>query len=92
MIKKINELSIKYKVEIPENVKERIYEIDEKINKLNNEYKRKKSISIDYIIKKGLHSFDIENQIEMEYSKETLKFYEKWWNSIGTKFCGFILY
>ena len=53
------------------------------MEKLNKQFRRKRMISIFYLIKKILEEMGNEKykQVYIKISKETLSNYEKWWNS-----------
>ena len=68
----------------------KLYEIlyninDEKvIDKMRKEFKRKRLINIEFIIKKILEILQPReaNKIEIKNSPKTLELYNKWWNRI----------
>ena len=68
--------------------------IDNKLNKINDRYKRKRLINITYLIKRILSEYDKSeaDKILLKLSDKTLKFYDDWYktsfNSINIiQFC-----
>ena len=62
----------------------RLLEIDQDtITKLNNQFCRKRMISIYYLVKKCLEEMGCEKykQVRIKISKQILENYEKWWES-----------
>ena len=57
--------------------------IDKALNKINDQYKRKRLINITYIIKRILSEYDkIEaDKIQLKLSDKTLKFYDDWYKT-----------
>ena len=67
------------------------YELEDKLLRINNsimeilnkKYFRKRMININYLIKKILEEMGCEKYkfIVLKISPNTIKFYDKWWNS-----------
>ena len=54
--------------------------IDNKLNKINDTYQRKRMINISYLIKRILGEYDKSeaDKIQLKLSDKTLKFYDDW--------------
>ena len=57
--------------------------IDNKLNKINDTYKRKRLINITYLIKRILSEYDKSeaDKIQLKLSDKTLKFYDDWYKT-----------
>ena len=57
--------------------------IDNKLNKINDTYKRKRLINISYLIKIILGEYDKNeaDKIQLKLSDKTLKFYDNWYKT-----------
>ena len=57
--------------------------IDMKLNKINDQYKRKRLINISYLIKRILGEYDKNeaDKIQLKLSDKTLKFYDNWYKT-----------
>ena len=57
--------------------------IDNKLNKINDTYKRKRLINITYLIKRILGEYDKNeaDKIQLKLSDKTLKFYDNWYKT-----------
>ena len=57
--------------------------IDMKLNKINDQYKRKRLINITYLIKRILGEYDKNEavKIQLKLSDKTLKFYDNWYKT-----------
>ena len=57
--------------------------IDNKLNKINDTYKRKRLINITYLIKRILGEYDKSeaDKIQLKLSDKTLKFYDNWYKT-----------
>ena len=57
--------------------------IENKLNKINDTYKRKRLINITYLIKRILGEYDKSeaDKIQLKLSDKTLKFYDDWYNT-----------
>ena len=57
--------------------------IDNKLNKINDTYQRKRLINITYLIKKILSEYDKSeaDKIQLKLSDKTLKFYDDWYKT-----------
>lgn len=67
----------------------KLMEIEEKtINEINEQFNRKRMISVFYLIKKLLEEMGCEKykQIGLKLSKETFANYEKWWEYYKNEF------
>ena len=62
---------------------DRLMSINLFITKCNQEYSRKRMISINYVIKKILAEMDIEKSksIKLKISPKTLETYDRWWET-----------
>ena len=60
--------------------------IDNKLNKINDSYQRKRLINITYLIKRILSEYDKSetDKIQLKLSKKTLKFYDEWYKTYQT--------
>ena len=84
--KKVNQIS--KRINLNDEQKCELYnnllKIDNNVMKiLNNQYFRKRMISIEYLIKKLLEEMGCEKYklINLNISTQTLEIYEKWWSS-----------
>ena len=81
---RLDEITKKYDLDIkPEvylNLKEDLRNLDRKINKINQEHKRKRIINISYIIKKILKKYDKQEakKIKLNIGKDTKHEYDVW--------------
>ena len=57
--------------------------IDNKLNKINDTYQRKRLINITYLIKRILSEYDKTeaDKIQLKLSDKTLKFYDEWYKT-----------
>ena len=57
--------------------------IHNKLNKINDTYKRKRLINITYLIKRVLGEYDKSeaDKIQLKLSDKTLKFYDDWYKT-----------
>ena len=57
--------------------------IDKALNKINDQYKRKRLINISYLIKRILSVYDKTeaDKIQLKLSDKTLKFYDNWFKT-----------
>ena len=57
--------------------------IDNKLQKINETYKRKRLINITYLIKRILSEYDKNeaDKIQLKLSDKTLKFYDNWYKT-----------
>ena len=57
--------------------------IDNKLNKINDTYQRKRLINITYLIKRILSEYDKReaDKIQLKLSDKTLKFYDDWYKT-----------
>ena len=57
--------------------------IDNALNKINDQYKRKRLINITYLIKRILSEYDKSeaDKIQLKLSDKTLKFYDDWYKT-----------
>ena len=57
--------------------------IDNKLNKINDTYQRKRLINITYLIKRILGEYDKNeaDKIQLKLSDKTLKFYDNWYKT-----------
>ena len=57
--------------------------IDNTLNKINDQYKRKRLINISYLIKRILGEYDKNeaDKIQLKLSDKTLKFYDNWYKT-----------
>ena len=57
--------------------------IDNKLNKINDTYQRKRLINITYLIKRILSEYDKSEagKIQLKLSDKTLKFYHDWYKA-----------
>ena len=84
--KKVNQVS--RRLELSDDTKcdlmDKLMKIDKNaIEKLNNQFKRKRIINIFYLIKKIMEEMGNEKYtfVYLNISEQTLVFYEKWWDS-----------
>ena len=84
---KLEEISKKYNLDIrPEvhlKLRSDLEKIDMKLNKINDQYKRKRLINITYLIKRILGEYDKNeaDKIQLKLSDKTLKFYDNWYKT-----------
>ena len=84
---RIEEISKKYNLVIkPEDyykLRLDLEKIDNKLNKINDTYKRKRLINITYLIKRVLGEYDKNeaDKIQLKLSDKTLKFYDNWYKT-----------
>ena len=84
---KLEEISKKYNLDIrPEfhyKLRLDLEKIDNKLNKINDTYKRKRLINITYLIKRILSEYDKTeaDKIQLKLSDKTLKFYDNWYKT-----------
>ena len=57
--------------------------IDNKLNKINDTYKRKRLINITYLIKRILSEYDKNeaDKIQLKLSDKTVKSYDNWYKT-----------
>ena len=57
--------------------------IDNALNKINDQYKRKRMINITYLIKRILSEYDKNeaDKIKLKLSDKKLKFYDNWYKT-----------
>ena len=57
--------------------------IDNKLNKINDTYKRKRLINITYLLKRILSEYDKSeaDKIQLKLSDKTLKSYDDWYKT-----------
>ena len=57
--------------------------IENKLNKINDTYQRKRLINITYLIKRILSEYDKNeaDKIQLKLSDKTLKFYDDWYKT-----------
>ena len=57
--------------------------IDNKLNKINDTYERKRLINITYLIKRIFSEYDKSeaDKIQLKLSDKTLKFYDDWYKT-----------
>ena len=75
---KIEEISKKFELEIAH-----LQKIDNKLNKINDTYQRKRMINITYLIKRILSEYDKSeaDKIQLKLSDKTLEFYDEWYKT-----------
>ena len=84
---KIEEISKKIELEITPAVYYKLRldleKIDNKLNKINDTYQRKRLINITYLIKRILGEYDKReaDKIQLKLSDKTLKFYDDWYKT-----------
>ena len=61
----------------------KLQKIDKEIEKINENYERKRMINITYLVKRVLTEYDKTeaDKIQLNISKKTLKFYDEWYDS-----------
>ena len=84
--KKVNQISKRINLTEDEKCElyDRLIKIDNRImEKLNNQYFRKRMININYLIKKLLEEMGSERYklIYLKISPQTLEIYDQWWTS-----------
>ena len=84
---KIEEISKKYNLDLTPEVYYKLRldlgKIDNKLNKINDKYQRKRVINISYLIKRILSEYDKSeaDKIQLKLSDKTLKFYDNWYKT-----------
>ena len=84
---KLEEISKKYNLDIRPEVYYKLrldlQKIDNKLNKVNVTYQRKRLINITYLIKRILGEYDKSevDKIQLKLSDKTLKFYDEWYKT-----------
>ena len=84
---KLEEISKKYNLDIRPEVHYKLRldleKIDNTLNKINDQYRRKRLISITYLIKRILGEYDKSeaDKIRRKLSDKTLKFYDDWYKT-----------
>ena len=84
---KLEEISKKYNLDIRPEVHYKLRldleKIDNKLNKINDTYQRKRLINITYLIKRILCEYDKNeaDKIQLKLSDKTLKFYDNWYKT-----------
>ena len=84
---KLEEISKKYNLDIRPEVHYKLRldleKIDNKLNKINDTYQRKRLINITYLIKRILSEYDKNeaDKIQLKLSDKTLKFYDNWYKT-----------
>ena len=84
---KLEEVSKKYNLDITPEVHYELRldleKIDNKLNKINDTYQRKRLINITYLIKRILGEYDKSeaDKIQLKLSDKTLKFYDEWYKT-----------
>ena len=84
---KIEEISKNFDLDITPEVYYKLrldlQKIDNKLNKINDTYKRKRMINITYLIKRILCEYDKNeaDKIQLKLSDKTLKFYDDWYKT-----------
>ena len=70
--------------EVYYNLRSDLEKIDNTLNKINDQYKRKRLINITYLIKRILGEYDKSeaDKIQLKLSDKTLKFYDDLFNNI----------
>ena len=60
-----------------------LQKIDNKLNKINDTYQRKRLINITYLIKRILSEYDKTeaDNIQLKLSDKTLEFYDDWYKT-----------
>ena len=87
---KINSLIKKFDLDFDSKILDKLYKILGKINnkeilkKLNSEFKRKRLIGVNFLIKKILEIINpnLAEKIEINISYDTLELYNKYWERI----------
>ena len=61
----------------------KLQKIDKVMEKINEKWKRKRLININYLIKRVLSEYDESraDKIQLHLSKNTLKFYDEWYDN-----------
>ena len=69
--------------EVHLKLKSDLEKIDMKLNKINDQYKRKRLINISYLIKRILGEYDKSeaDKIQLKLPDKTLKFYDNWYKT-----------
>ena len=84
---KIEEIRQKFDLDITPEVHYKLSldleKIDNKLNKINDTYQRKRLINISYLIKRILGEYDKTeaDKIQLKLSDKTLKFYDDWYKT-----------
>ena len=84
---KLEGISKKYNLDIRPEVHYKLRldleKIDNALNKINDQYKRKRMINISYLIKRILGEYDKSeaDKIKLKLSDKTLKFYDNWYKT-----------
>ena len=84
---KLEEISKKYNLDLRPEVHYKLRldleKIDNKLNKINDTYQRKRLINITYLIKRILSEYDKTeaDKIQLKLSDKTLKFYDEWYKT-----------
>ena len=84
---KLEEISKKYNLDIRPEVHYKLRldleKIENKLNKRNEKYERKRLINIIYLIKRILGEYDKSeaDKIQLKLSDKTLKFYDEWYKT-----------
>ena len=84
---KLEEIKRKYDLDLKPEVylklKSELEKIDKEINKINDQYKRKRLINITYLIKRILGEYDKNeaDKIQLKLSDKTLEFYDDWYKT-----------
>ena len=84
---KLEEIKRKYDLDLRQEVhyklRSDLEKIDKALNKINDQYKRKRLINITYLIERILSDYDkIEaDKIQLKLSDKTLKFYDNWYKT-----------
>ena len=84
---KLEEISKKYNLDIRPEVHYKLRldleKIDNALNKINDNYKRKRMINITYLIKRILGEYDKNeaDKIQLKLFDKTLKFYDNWYKT-----------
>ena len=84
---KIEEINKKFDLDITPEVYYKLrldlQKIDNKLNKINDTYQRKRLINITYLIKRILSEYDKSeaDKIQLKLSDKTLEFYDDWYKT-----------
>ena len=84
---KLEEISKKYnldiRLEVHYKLRLNLEKIDNKLNKINDTYKRKRLINITYLIKRILSEYDKNeaDKMQLKLSDKTFKFYDNWYKT-----------
>ena len=84
---KIEEISQKFDMDLTPEVYYKLrldlQKIDNKLNKINDTYQRKRLINISYLIKRILNEYDksVADKIQLKLSDKTLEFYDDWYKT-----------